>query len=46
MSDPQAGRALLFALKTPAQLAQSQIATQLRDKSIKEMAQGEERQLT
>jgi hypothetical protein len=34
MSDPQAGRALLFALKAPNTLAQSQIATRVKAESI------------
>jgi hypothetical protein len=46
MSDPQAGRALLVALKTPGKLAQSPSAMRLKEESIEEMAQGEEQQLT
>jgi hypothetical protein len=37
MSDPQAGSALLFALKEPGKLAQSPIAMRLRIVSIQEM---------
>jgi hypothetical protein len=37
MSDPQAGRALLVALKAPQTLSQSQVAMRLRAESIQEM---------
>jgi hypothetical protein len=37
MSDPYSARALLLALRTPAQLAQSEIATRLREESIEEI---------
>ena len=41
MSDPASARALLIALRTPVQLAQSQIAMRLKAESFAEM-QGQE----